>query len=594
MSLVSVQLRIKYRNTNGDFDFDGAEYRFVDSKKTQVLASGKTNAKGLTKALKLPENTIIYVQLKNAYTGEWESPDPYQHVYLEAKKSIPIYHTTVLNCYFQAKLVGNNYITFNPPWRYRVIFKGEQGKFIKLSGTLDKNGLTPMFDAQKIIVQETNMQQQAQDRLNELARSKHPMVEVIFIEPKTGKEIKEYARVIPVGSDKKYREFKIKLTQAQTQHYTQQSMTKLEKLKQFRPITLDIKLQGGTTYTVEREDKGKLFSHELEETNKVSFKDGIPLTVYIPLGYRSKVFVKKGDKIIGTFPIAALDPNKKNDEILFTLGKNIEGQKEKIHHLTDGESTLIILETEANLSVGYYDKNMLDKLSTVDYRKLMNTFYSTLLFDGVILPISTVVLDAIQKDNRQFLYDTVLSPLFKKGDKVRFYIKKSKTGKNLIIFKGYSGLRKYLNFTRISSGNSKVGMLTTAVDIASSQNKKAMVKTGVKSTAKATGIGFILVAGFDIAEWLTTDEPFDNWSDLFVTLGIDLVKTGISTAASVVVGTAVAIAAGATTVAAAPVALVVGAGISVGLLVSFGLEWADKKFKVSDCIAKKVDGEQCD
>lgn len=592
MSLVSVQLRIKYRNTNGDFDFDGAEYRFVDSKKTQVLASGKTNAKGLTKALKLPENTIIYVQLKNAYTGEWESPDPYQHVYLEAKKSIPIYHTTVLNCYFQAKLVGNNYITFNPPWGYRVIFKGEQDKSIEVSGTLDKNGLTPMFDAQKILLKQTTMQQQAKDRFNELARSKHPMVEVIFIEPKTGKEIKEYARVIPVGSDKKYREFKIKLTQAQTQHYTQQSMTKLENLKRSRPMTLDITLQGGTTYTVEREDKGKFFNHEIEETNKVSFKDGIPLTVYIPLGYCGKVFVKKGDKIIGTFPIEALDPNKTNQEIKLILNNKSMTKHKNTLRLEDINKTTPTIwgfQCPSDIPQGEYQFEENKKSSNESvFKQISLTILQHFAFDTIVAPLLSDSVNILTNENHRNLVFEALKKYRIGTDKygrLKFYVKKSKTGKNLIIFKGYAGLRSFITLSNYMKDMKnpadymKVSMLATAVDLRYAENTVnggKIVADVAKGSVKSWG--FALVAGFEVTEWILTDgEDISN-------LTVALISAATKTAIAAMLG--VGAMAGAIFVAGVfsstlPVIAVVAIGTGTVILASMGLEWVDRKLDLT-------------
>ena len=122
-------------------------------------------------------------------------------------------------------------------------------------------------------------------------------------------------------------------------------------------------------------------------------------------------------------------------------------------------------------------------------------------------------------------------------------------------------------------------MISAAADIAATKQfsgGKAALGTGVKAIAKGTAVGFILVAAFDIAEWWTSDDPLNNWSDLFVSLGIDLVKTAIATAATVAVSASIVIAASALGFAAAPVALVVVGGIGVGIAVSFALEYADK------------------
>ena len=96
-------------------------------------------------------------------------------------------------------------------------------------------------------------------------------------------------------------------------------------------------------------------------------------------------------------------------------------------------------------------------------------------------------------------------------------------------FKIYYRLHKYLNFSKISTSHSKVGMISAAAIVATKQfsGGKAALKTGAKASIKGRGLGFISVAVFDIVEWLSSDDPFNNWSDLFVSLGIDLVKTAI-------------------------------------------------------------------
>ena len=98
----------------------------------------------------------------------------------------------------------------------------------------------------------------------------------------------------------------------------------------------------------------------------------------------------------------------------------------------------------------------------------------------------------------------------------------------------------------------------------------ATAKTAVKGLG---GFGFALVATFDIAEFMLSDDPLNNWSDLYVTLGIDAVKTVIATAAGLIVG-AIIIGSGIGIV-------VVAGGIAAAVLTSFALEAGDRKYNVT-------------
>ena len=89
----------------------------------------------------------------------------------------------------------------------------------------------------------------------------------------------------------------------------------------------------------------------------------------------------------------------------------------------------------------------------------------------------------------------------------------------MIVFKGYSGLRSFLTGTRYGIDNMKVGMIASASSVyaaATSVGLGAAAKTTAVTAGKSLGgLGFGIVAAFEIAEWLTTDDPFNNWSDLW-------------------------------------------------------------------------------
>ena len=107
---------------------------------------------------------------------------------------------------------------------------------------------------------------------------------------------------------------------------------------------------------------------------------------------------------------------------------------------------------------------------------------------------------------------------------------------------------------------------------------KAIKTTAVTAGKSLGGLGFGIVAAFEIAEWLTTDDPFNNWSDLWIGLGSGAIKAVIATAAGLAVGGLVIVG----SAAAAPAIAVIGIGIIAVVGISFGLEWLDRKYEITD------------
>ena len=313
---VSGTFKLEYKNSSGRHEFVGANYRIVD-KRGRVLRTGKTNKDGETEAATVKKGEPIYIELKDLSTNTLESASPRKKMGYTLNKSGQRATVLVSNCYFQAKLMANKWVNFKKPWRYEVIFQGDNNKKITLKGILDKEGKTEIYDSQKIPMAKSH-EGTAIARFKELVESNEPNVKMVFIEPITGERFVDSKRVIPIGSDKRYREFQIQLTPSTTKIYSEKSSVQLQEQKQRRTIILDIDMTDGATYTITRENK-KFFDNKLAETKKSSFKDGTPHTVYIPKKYNGKLLLREGSKTIATFPLETLDPNKKNAPIVFCL-----------------------------------------------------------------------------------------------------------------------------------------------------------------------------------------------------------------------------------------------------------------------------------
>ena len=272
----------------------------------------------------------------------------------------------------------------------------------------------------------TKNKDEAIARFEELIVGSQPNVKVVFIEPVTGERFIDSKRIIPVGSDKKYREFQIQLTPSTTKVYSKKSLAQLQEQKQRRTVLLDIDIIAGATYSITREDNEKFFDNKLAEIKKSDFKDGTPHTIYIPKKYSGKLLLKKGNKIIAKFPLKALDPNKKNAPVVFCLNNKVGSQEsnnnESIH---SGQTSMIAIQAEKSIPEGEYDKN---KIFSLDLdkevvRKIINSFLASLAFDGGVLPVVSAIKDSAKKDNRGLLYDTILALLFKKMIELSFILK---------------------------------------------------------------------------------------------------------------------------------------------------------------------------
>jgi len=153
------------------------------------------------------------------------------------------------------------------------------------------------------------------------------------------------------------------------------------------------------------------------------------------------------------------------------------------------------------------------------------------------------------------------------GFKGKFYIKTVK-GKQYVIFRGYSGLRKWYTGTRYRATNPKVVNLGSV----------GKLKSGLKGNA----VTILIVGAIDVVEWMLDDSENKQVEDLCVTLGMDILKTVIG---SIITAGIVAAVLGAVVLLAgctAPVWAVIigGAFLSVG--VGSALDIIDNKIGVTN------------
>jgi hypothetical protein len=120
--------------------------------------------------------------------------------------------------------------------------------------------------------------------------------------------------------------------------------------------------------------------------------------------------------------------------------------------------------------------------------------------------------------------------------------------------------------------------LSTAAEV-SKGSVKSLV--GAANPFKSAPFGILIVGSMDVAEWTTSEDPFNNLSDLFAMLGVDLVKFGLASAGGVAAGALLIamspIIFGTTATVGAVILTVLGAGIGV----SYALELIDASYGVT-------------
>ena len=212
--------------------------------------------------------------------------------------------------------------------------------------------------------------------------------------------------------------------------------------------------------------------------------------------------------------------------------------------MSNTEAIVWHFETKHDIAEGNYviKRNDMTNNEFEVMKNVTRTLLASLAFDGVALPTAVEMRTALKNNNRQFIFDALKRLKIGKDSKdiLKFTVKKSKTGKTLIIFKGYSGLRSFLTATTYSTNNMKVGIVSTAADIKAASRAGGLSTAGLMTAKTAArglpGFGFALVATFDIAEFMLSDDPLNNWSDLYVSLGMSAVKTVLATAVGVTFG----------------------------------------------------------
>ena len=193
------------------------------------------------------------------------------------------------------------------------------------------------------------------------------------------------------------------------------------------------------------------------------------------------------------------------------------------------------------------------------------------------VPLAIELIDMLKnRDNRAFLRE-----IFKNGTKLS-KVWTNASGNLMVSFRGYAGLRSFLNSSAYGVSNTKVSVISSAV-----RNSSHWAGTLRSVGGRIPIISYVIVGAIDVVEWLALPEAEQDFSDLLAILFVDISKIAISVIAGTAAAAFVVFAA-----VSAPVWVVVGIGIFASVAVGVLLDVVDNAFgitgKVQD-LANKVE-----
>jgi hypothetical protein len=240
------------------------------------------------------------------------------------------------------------------------------------------------------------------------------------------------------------------------------------------------------------------------------------------------------------------------------------------------ENQIVAMEAPSLQGESIAKKKILDiesnEVTWEQKKKIVHDLLSTVRFDGLMLPSALVMGDLLTGTEKAIIVDAIRG-LKNRGWNGKFYVNINKAGRMELVFKGWAHFRKYLNFTHILTTDARVSALGAAAEVS-----KGSVKSlaGAANPFKSAPFGILIVGSMDVVEWATAEDPYNNLSDLFAMLGVDLVKFGLASAGGVAIGAAL--------IFFFPEMLVGVAIISVlagGVGVSYALERIDTAFGIT-------------
>jgi hypothetical protein len=375
-------------------------------------------------------------------------------------------------------------------------------------------------------------------------------------------------------------------------------------LRKHRDVIFDIHLGNGKTYTLESTEsdfynpRDKKLVYAIRH-DKVTFKDGERMHVWVSRGFRGALTLKCGEHVISEVKPNEWDPHRHGDNpkekpapIIVAIASPPSTSKptaeakpsnDQISHAKE-QSVHVheVSRTGAPPAVLQFFENGGESLHLDSNNIITQNWIIAQLAGGGGYII----------DNRTWIRELI---------GCKFYLKTivHKSGpKVYMIFNGNNKLREVMSASKYGLQHAKIIKITGGTGGAKQtwDTAKGAAKDSVKVFAeeegkmvlKGGGIAVVFSISMDIAEWYkdyseidANGTPKKDFYDLFAKVGTDLVKAGLVAGLTTV--TVSALFSGAATLgfavgvaAAAPVALVVVGTIMVGAALILGVEWIDR------------------
>lgn len=373
-------------------------------------------------------------------------------------------------------------------------------------------------------------------------------------------------------------------------------------LRKHRDVVFDIKLGSGSSYTVESE-KSNFYSERdsrlIMPGTPVPFQDGERLHLWVARTFAGKLLLKKNGQLIAQyepnkidpFTCTAQNPEGKPAPLIVSIqmpsatSAATQGPRSVSTELLEDMQTMHVMEVK-NLGTEV-PKQVLDFFASGGEQTAIDT-------NGVVtrnwLLGQLVGTSIYGLENQKWIREL-------NGQK--FYLKKRirKNGQAVydVIFTGNHKIRELLKGTRYLADNPAVLTITNGAGTANGIRHAAWNAT--KSTFKKLGAVAIVFSVFtDVAEWISdydqidpaTGKPKSSVLDLMSKIGVNLVKAGIVAALTTVAMAGLGFLITAAFAAALPVTAVVAGTIGVTILISYGIDFIDKNWGVSESIQKSI------
>lgn len=381
-------------------------------------------------------------------------------------------------------------------------------------------------------------------------------------------------------------------------------------LRKHRDVVFDINLGIGGQFSVESDESDFYNTRDkklIRPKTKVSFAEGERLHLWVSRTFTGALLLKHNGKLIARYEPNQLDPHT-------CTAQNPEGKPAplivsmQVPHF----DVLEPIQTQLDNTYEYYGaqaratepthqsmhvhevQNWGENLPEEVLNFLQNGGDSTALDSSGLVTrnwiISQMLGDATYlHQNRELLKD-IGSTKFK----LQKIVHKSGKEAYYIIFKGNHKLREVMKGTKYLASNQKVLNLTFGAGSIKGMHAAAWENTkGLFKGSALISIAFTVTV--DIAEWLqdyqkkdANGNPKRTVVDLLETVGIDLIKAGITAAATTACTALIQFILLAGLSFTAPVALAVIGIFVIGAFVDYKLSSLDKKYKISQKLKNEI------